>query len=364
MNKKFIYYFLAVVVVGILPKTVSFISSQVSKQTSPIACTLEAKLCPDGSSVSRVSPSCEFAQCPSNLTANPSQVQEKANQVALVATTTKSPQATSTITPQKIASQEKNIVPVSTPSLLSRITSSVSSLIHTVAAPLQSNLGQGGGNPNDASIPASSYITNPSTVTSVYKPLPPTNFAGEKYLVKNNNILSNDNKVIYTIPQSVVSAVSSSNPGWTNTIINVVPVGVVPPILNAIPITDLPGKYYLSENSFGNIAACEFSNKIFILDTNTNTVELMYEENNKTLAAEDPRACNSEIFLLATEASKLILKYHTIGTGSLCDSAWSEPTKTYFLDVKNLQNKMLFYDIPVNLTATAELEEAACRAKL
>ncbi len=30
----------------------------------PIACTLEAKICPDGSSVGRTGPNCEFAQCP------------------------------------------------------------------------------------------------------------------------------------------------------------------------------------------------------------------------------------------------------------------------------------------------------------
>jgi hypothetical protein len=30
----------------------------------PQACTLEAKLCPDGSSVGRTGPNCEFAACP------------------------------------------------------------------------------------------------------------------------------------------------------------------------------------------------------------------------------------------------------------------------------------------------------------
>jgi len=35
-------------------------------QSSPkIACTEEAKLCPDGSAVGRVPPNCEFAPCPS-----------------------------------------------------------------------------------------------------------------------------------------------------------------------------------------------------------------------------------------------------------------------------------------------------------
>ena len=33
---------------------------------SPIACTMEAKLCPDGSAVGRSGPKCEFAQCPSS----------------------------------------------------------------------------------------------------------------------------------------------------------------------------------------------------------------------------------------------------------------------------------------------------------
>ena len=30
----------------------------------PVACTMEAKLCPDGSAVGRVGPNCEFAACP------------------------------------------------------------------------------------------------------------------------------------------------------------------------------------------------------------------------------------------------------------------------------------------------------------
>jgi uncharacterized protein len=34
----------------------------------PIACTAEAKLCPDGSAVGRVGPDCEFAECPTNKT--------------------------------------------------------------------------------------------------------------------------------------------------------------------------------------------------------------------------------------------------------------------------------------------------------
>lgn len=32
--------------------------------TGPVACTLEAKVCPDGSAVGRQGPNCEFAPCP------------------------------------------------------------------------------------------------------------------------------------------------------------------------------------------------------------------------------------------------------------------------------------------------------------
>lgn len=30
----------------------------------PVACTLDAKVCPDGSAVGRIAPNCEFAECP------------------------------------------------------------------------------------------------------------------------------------------------------------------------------------------------------------------------------------------------------------------------------------------------------------
>ena len=35
-----------------------------SSREQQTACTLEAKICPDGSSVSRVAPNCDFAPCP------------------------------------------------------------------------------------------------------------------------------------------------------------------------------------------------------------------------------------------------------------------------------------------------------------
>jgi hypothetical protein len=35
-------------------------------KNQPVACTMEAKLCPDGSYVSRTGPKCEFAPCPTS----------------------------------------------------------------------------------------------------------------------------------------------------------------------------------------------------------------------------------------------------------------------------------------------------------
>lgn len=45
----------------------SFINSDIytiPEDDSGVMCTAEAKLCPDGSYVGRVGPSCEFAECP------------------------------------------------------------------------------------------------------------------------------------------------------------------------------------------------------------------------------------------------------------------------------------------------------------
>ena len=36
----------------------------VPKEKEPVACTMEAKLCPDGSYVGRGGPNCDFAACP------------------------------------------------------------------------------------------------------------------------------------------------------------------------------------------------------------------------------------------------------------------------------------------------------------
>ncbi|MDD1677799.1 MAG: hypothetical protein LUO93_01260 [Methanomicrobiales archaeon] len=40
------------------------LSSGCVQQSPPVACTADAKICPDGTAVGRVPPDCEFAPCP------------------------------------------------------------------------------------------------------------------------------------------------------------------------------------------------------------------------------------------------------------------------------------------------------------
>ena len=45
----------------------------------PVACTAEAKLCPDGSSVGRTGPKCEFADCPAAIATSTASVSQSGN---------------------------------------------------------------------------------------------------------------------------------------------------------------------------------------------------------------------------------------------------------------------------------------------
>lgn len=60
MRKTYIFIAL-VVLIGVA--AVGWLSVG-SRDVQPIACTMEAKLCPDGSAVGRTGPNCEFAACP------------------------------------------------------------------------------------------------------------------------------------------------------------------------------------------------------------------------------------------------------------------------------------------------------------
>lgn len=61
-------FFIAILVVFVgLSAWVLLVPPSSEKETvpeEPVACTLDAKICPDGSAVGRVGPACEFAPCP------------------------------------------------------------------------------------------------------------------------------------------------------------------------------------------------------------------------------------------------------------------------------------------------------------
>ncbi len=75
----FLFLFIGVVVAGITggagywlgtqqaqsdDSQTPIVEASPSSSTEPVFCTMEAKICPDGSSVGRTGPNCEFAECP------------------------------------------------------------------------------------------------------------------------------------------------------------------------------------------------------------------------------------------------------------------------------------------------------------
>jgi hypothetical protein len=55
---------IALMIVGVLALGGGTYYFLLKKAPKPVACTQEAKICPDGSAVGRTGPNCEFAECP------------------------------------------------------------------------------------------------------------------------------------------------------------------------------------------------------------------------------------------------------------------------------------------------------------
>jgi len=62
--------FVGFVAVGLIGALVFLVTGAKPIESDRTACTMDAKICPDGSAVSRVGPSCEFAPCPVSPSAN------------------------------------------------------------------------------------------------------------------------------------------------------------------------------------------------------------------------------------------------------------------------------------------------------
>lgn len=66
-HKKFIGAFVAVAIISLAIAAWSKKSDgDMPPKNEPVVCTMDAKICPDGSSVGRIAPNCEFAACPTS----------------------------------------------------------------------------------------------------------------------------------------------------------------------------------------------------------------------------------------------------------------------------------------------------------
>ncbi|MFA5047821.1 MAG: hypothetical protein WC516_02140 [Patescibacteria group bacterium] len=63
-NKNGLIIILLVVVAALVVVICLLQSRPIALRPEPVACTMEARLCPDGSAVGRSGPKCEFAKCP------------------------------------------------------------------------------------------------------------------------------------------------------------------------------------------------------------------------------------------------------------------------------------------------------------
>jgi len=63
-NKGIASIIIILIIVGVLAAAGGIYYFLINKTPKPVACTMEAKLCPDGSAVGRTGPNCEFAPCP------------------------------------------------------------------------------------------------------------------------------------------------------------------------------------------------------------------------------------------------------------------------------------------------------------
>ncbi|MCK5095835.1 MAG: hypothetical protein KAR24_00615 [Candidatus Pacebacteria bacterium] len=70
---KHLFWILVAVFLFLVVGVTIFVENRDSdnKIKEPVACTLDAKICPDGSSVGRIPPDCEFATCPAEIFEEP-----------------------------------------------------------------------------------------------------------------------------------------------------------------------------------------------------------------------------------------------------------------------------------------------------
>lgn len=321
------------------------------KENPRLVCPADTMMCPDGTEVRREGSACEFSVCkqesPSYLKTEEPVAASSSEKIVVKDTDTQ---------------PKKEDVPPAT--FFGKVTKTVQVIFSEGASFFSGSISSGISETNRNDSDSLPSLQNNQAITS-------SNETGNihlvnetRYEIMNSTIVNGSGTPIYTISGGSITGTSSISENWETHTVNAVPVNEVKPVIGGVPVNGLPGKYYVSVNSFGNIENCEFSNRIYILDTQTDEMSLLYEENSDTLAKDDPRACNNEIYLLATNEEKLVLKYHTINTNMVCESSWSEPDKTWYVDVTNLSAKTKRYAISNALYEQAEDEEESCRFNL
>ncbi len=327
-----------VVIILLLGATFGGVVYHKKNQVVVEVCSVDVMACPDGSTVARSGPNCEFGVCKQEL---PSYMEQTPSPTEVASATEGIGTQTGSInTPSKKPTAKGGVV--------NKVTETASLVITKISNVFTKDT------KSTTPIAVQTNPTNNQTPTSEKN----ATFNETRYTVKNGSIVDENGKVIYTFPPS-----TNNVPGWSTHVVNVVPTNSIAAVINSIPIIGQPGQFYISENSVGNIENCEFSNKVYILDTKTGSKILMYEENNNTVGGVIARSCTSELFLLATEGEKLILKSHTIGTDSVCESTWSDPEQTWYLDVTHLEKGLRRYIISAPLYYKAEAKEKDCRTQ-
>ncbi|MEN9552108.1 MAG: hypothetical protein RI935_485 [Candidatus Parcubacteria bacterium] len=300
-------------------------------------------ICADGTTVGRVYPSCEFDICKDSISPIITQQLESKpiDEASLL-------EQVATKTPKEILPKKErvplSVAPPKDNTLITVIEKTLGSFVSLFS---QNNT------------PSSS--TNNQTVPNSNN-TPTKTYNDERYSVNNGTIIDSNGNAVAALPPSSYTSTSSGS-SWETHTVNAISVGSTTPVVDGVPVEGQVGKYYISENSFGNRELCEFSNRIYIFDSITNDKVLLYEENTSTLSQDDERACNSEIFLLATEEQKLIFKYHTINTNMICESTWSAPHNTWYLNVTTITSSSR-YPISNERYEDAETKELVCRSNL
>jgi len=77
MYKKGLAPIIIVVIIALLVAGGVGSYTYIKNKTTPVACTMDAKLCPDGSVVGRIPPNCEFTECPSTTSTKKQDINKK-----------------------------------------------------------------------------------------------------------------------------------------------------------------------------------------------------------------------------------------------------------------------------------------------